>query len=202
MDRSFFGNSGISGSDAATRNPFQVDASVGLQAVDVVNLNNNTVTPSNRNKRVILPDISPIQHKRTTGHVNGAITPDSLHINPRSLHNRGYLPNHIQNHLVYSCIDWKWRAKDGKQLDSCLHEAVHDELNREKTSWRKKTRAINIDLLANILWSLMAGRSISCLYFQLSFEEISGLIQGHTFEGMPSLYEGKCYIGVQIPAHD
>jgi hypothetical protein len=125
------------------------------------------VTPhvGGRNKRVILSDISPCNHKKTNGFiceaVNGNVSSpeeisDGLHINPRSLHNHHYLSNHLQSHLVYSCVDWKWRSKQGKDLDLCLHSAVHDELNREKSSGKKKTRAIDLELLANVLWSLLA----------------------------------------------
>lgn len=106
-------------------------------------------------KRVMLSDISPANRKRTTGTNRNIATPDDiadgLHINPRSLHNRSYLPSHVQNHLVYSCIDWKWRGKPGKEFDLCLHEMVHDEMNREKSSGKKKARSIDLQLLANVL---------------------------------------------------
>jgi hypothetical protein len=131
-------------------------------------------------KRVILSDISPANCKRTSGANRNVATPDdisdSLHINPRSLHKRSYLPSYLQNHLVYSSIDWKWRAKSGVDFDVRLHEVVHDELNREKSSGKKKSWAIDLELLANVLWALMlflfgtrhlktrAGALVQCIF--------------------------------------
>jgi hypothetical protein len=118
-----------------------------------------------RGKRVSINDISPANHKRTNGliaaAVNGGVltpeeSPDGLHINPRSLHNRSYLPSQIQNHLVYSCVAWKWRGIAGKELDLGLHEAAQDEMNRPKSGAKKKTRRIELTLLANVLWGLMS----------------------------------------------
>jgi hypothetical protein len=153
MDRSYFGNF----SSGRRVDQFSVDS----EATFRVHVADAFVSPESRcQKRAIVSDISPANHKRVNGIINDVVSPevltDSLHINPRSLHNRGYLPNHLQNHLVYSCVDWKWRCKKGKELDLSLHQCVHDELNREKSSGRKKIRAIDLHILGKVLWSLMA----------------------------------------------
>jgi hypothetical protein len=103
-------------------------------------------------KRSSAIDISPPNHKRT----NDASGPDGLHINPRGLHSRSYLPSHYQSHLVYSSVDWKWRANEGKELDVALHGVVHDKMNRPKSGCTKKKRQIDLTCLAHLLWMLMS----------------------------------------------
>jgi hypothetical protein len=57
---------------------------------------------------------------------------------------------------VYSCVDRKWRGKSRKDLDIRLHKAVKDEASRDKSSAKKKVRSIELNLLGQVLWSMLA----------------------------------------------
>jgi hypothetical protein len=114
---------------------------------------------SNVPKSVSISDTSPDNQKQMNSTIQ-VITPDEcpngLHLNPRSLHNCAYLPSHLQNRLVYSCVDCKWRGKLGKDLDIGLHKAVNDEASRDKSSTKKKVQSIELNLLKQVLWSMLA----------------------------------------------
>ena len=111
-------------------------------------------------KRRALGDIYPVNRKRTNGIVvelnagqwNQATPSHRFHY---GYYSREYTPLQIQEHFVRSAVDWRWKHKDGIQLDKELNKALNDDMAKSKSSG-KKSDEIDIDTLGRVILSLLS----------------------------------------------
>jgi hypothetical protein len=93
---------------------------------------------SQSRKRPAEGELSPVNHRRTnvfvaaisnpTGISTGIpITPNDSFQFPQGLYTRSYHEGHRKEHFVRSAVDWRWKEKDGQQLDRQLFKAINDD---------------------------------------------------------------------------
>jgi hypothetical protein len=139
---------------------------VGAISEHVVDATDPSRTPSSQqqshgsgSKRPALVDISPVNRMRTNshssevneGHWNEVSPMTSFH---NGYYNRSYTPLQIQEHLVRSSVDWRWKQKEGIKLDRALFKTINEDMAKKKSSG-KKSDGIDCENLGNLIWLLL-----------------------------------------------
>jgi hypothetical protein len=70
---------------------------------------------------------------------------------PNGYYKRSYTRLQIQEHLVRSSVDWRWKQKEGIKLDRAIFKMINEDLAKKKSSG-KKSDSIDCHDLGNHIW--------------------------------------------------